>query len=295
MHFRLFFQDGGVVSFWVQVSRVCILSYYHCFFYVRFCWCMLLLDGLSCSWSKPTSALQLFFLSPLAVPGMEWLIAGSCALGVQALRPVATCLIKGTSNKPGLRAGISVDELLPGLLVLRTYPEALNVSRQSKGRGINAAADRFMFKRKKQETPKAICCAKPSISTSIACFAFPSCKHSQALPLTSKALPPNQPSPNLQSSGKFNLTFPPGSLITIEQPKPTAGQNRTWHSSTPSSPRHQGCGNWDLDPLLGFKALRSKATPLCWMVSNTICHSLQRYTQVSFRLGDLRIWGGVDF
>lgn len=80
---------------------------------------------------------------------MEWLIAGSCALGVQALRPVATCLIKGTSNKPGLRAGISVDELLPGLLVLRTYPEALNVSRQSKGRGINAAADRFMFKKRK--------------------------------------------------------------------------------------------------------------------------------------------------
>lgn len=151
------------------------------------------------------------------------------------------------------------------------------------------------LKKEKQETPKAICCAKPSISTSIACFAFPSCKHSQALLLTSKALPPNQPSPNLQSSSKFNLTFPPGSLSTIEQPKPTAGQNRTWHSSTPSSPRHQGCGNWDLDPLLGFKALRSKATPLCWMVSNSICHSLQRYTQVSFHLGDLRIWGGWTF
>lgn len=31
-----------------------------------------------------------------------------------ALKPVATCLIKGISNKPGLHRGISVDEFLLG-------------------------------------------------------------------------------------------------------------------------------------------------------------------------------------
>lgn len=45
-----------------------------------------------------------------------------------ALKPVATCLIKGISNKPGLHRGISVDEFLPRPLFLRTYPKAFNMS-----------------------------------------------------------------------------------------------------------------------------------------------------------------------